>query len=107
MKAPKTVPGHLLSTYEGAAPGLTDEASRNAVRSLLLRHAAVFFKDDNDLGLTHLTEHVIETGNARAVKQPPRRVPLAFAGEDQQAKQKLVDQGSVCPPRPLGHHPLS
>ena len=52
---------------------------------LLKKFKDSFSKDEYDLGLTHLTEHIIETGNARPVKQPPRWLPMAFAGEDKEA----------------------
>jgi hypothetical protein len=29
-----------------------------------------------------LVEHTIDTGDAKPVKQPPRRVPIAFAEEE-------------------------
>ena len=51
----------------------------------------VFPKDERDLGLTHLAKHAIRPGDAAPIKQPPRRVPLAYADkkkaiEEQQAK---------------------
>ena len=42
---------------------------------------------DTDLGLTNLVEHHIETGDAKPLKQPPRRVPMAYAEDE----KKLID----------------
>ena len=35
----------------------------------------LFAEDCNDLGLTDLMEHTIDTGNAKPIKQAPRRLP--------------------------------
>ena len=44
---------------------------------------------------THLAEHCIETGDARPIRQPPRRVPMAFAGEEKEAIEQLIKQGVI------------
>ena len=67
------------------------------IHSLLLKHENVFSKDDYDLGHTNLVEHTIDTGNAKPIKQPPRWVPIAFAGEECKALEKLHAQGVICP----------
>jgi hypothetical protein len=46
--------------------------------------STIFF---SDLGLTNLVEHHIETGHAKPLKQPPRRVPRAYAEDE----KKLID----------------
>ncbi|VDI59522.1 Hypothetical predicted protein [Mytilus galloprovincialis] len=45
-----------------------------------------------DLGLTNLTEHCID---ARPVKQPPRRVPLAYANEEKKLVDHILQQGII------------
>ena len=67
------------------------------IAGLLHDFQCVFSKDENDLGYTHLVEHEIDTGDAKPVKVPPRRMPLAFAGEDLNAIQKLQAQGTIRP----------
>ena len=51
--------------------------------------------------MTHLTAHPINTGSAEPVKQPPRRVPLAYATAEKQAiedlKAKKVIRPSISP----------
>ena len=42
-------------------------------------------------------EHTIDTGDSRPVKQPPRRMPLAFAKEDHKAIEKFTKQGGLQP----------
>ena len=64
---------------------------------MLIRYADVFSKNDTDLGLTHLTEHAINTDGAKAIKQRPRLVPMAFANEDKKAMETLLEQWSIRP----------
>lgn len=52
-----------------------------AVREMLYRHLSMFSTGDHDLGRTHLTLHPIDTGDAKPVKLPPRRVPLHLQQE--------------------------
>jgi hypothetical protein len=55
------------------------------IADLLNKFANTFSRDDNDLGLTKLIEHSIDTKDAKPVKQSPRRVPMAFAAEEKKA----------------------
>ena len=45
--------------------------------------------------LTTITEHAIETGDARSVKQAPRRPPMALVSEGKKAIDKLLRQGVI------------
>ena len=54
-----------------------------------------FSKHEWDIGLTNLTEHPINTGDAKPVKQPPRRVPLAYAAEEKKAIEDLKAKGVI------------
>ena len=56
-----------------------------------------FSRDKTDLGRTHLGKHYIHTNNAKPVKLPPRRVPLAFEGEEKAAIEQLVQPCSIRP----------
>jgi hypothetical protein len=47
---------------------------------------------DDDLGTTHLLEHTINTGSSKPLKQPPRRVPLAFANEEKLVIEQMERQ---------------
>ena len=69
------------------------------IRKLLLQYPDVFSKNDYDLGETHLVEHMIDTGDAKPVAQPPQRVPLAFADEEKKQIGKMLEAGLVRPLR--------
>jgi hypothetical protein len=75
------IPDHLVKLYENACEGRTREENM-VTKGVLLKYRDTFSKEEDDVGLTHLAEHSIDTGNARPVKLPPRRVPLAFAEEE-------------------------
>ncbi|CAG2222543.1 unnamed protein product [Mytilus edulis] len=88
------VPTHLRSLYDDAANNRPED-EQEAIVSLLQKYSAAFSVNDTDLGLTHLVEHTIDTGEAKPVKQPPRRVPLAFANDERKAITQMLDQGII------------
>lgn len=96
LQTENPLPEHLQTLYLDAATDC-NESQQDQVAALLLEFAEVFSKNGEDLGLTHLTEHSIETGDSRPFKQPPHRVPAAFAGEDKKAIEKLQRQGVIRP----------
>jgi hypothetical protein len=73
------------------------------VRLLLVKYADLFAKSDIDFGKTHLVEHDINTGDARPIRQPPRRVPIALQPEMDKEIQRMLDTGDIKP----GHSPWS
>ena len=86
---------HLQELYEASEK--QGDLEREELAKILLEFQNVFSTDSTDLGRTHLCKHSIETNNARPVRLPPRRVPLAFEGEDRKAIEELVKQGSIRP----------
>ena len=93
---PEPVPSHLTGLYEKSSAGLKAE-EKEKLKALLVKFQDTFSKDEWDLGLTHLTAHPINTGNAEPVKQPPRRVPLAHAAAEKQAIEDLKAKGVIRP----------
>ena len=83
---------HLLTMYEQATANLSSQECKKVAQTLI-KFQDTFSKDELDLGVTHLTEHSIKTGDAQPVKQPPRRVPLAFAGAEKKAIEDLKAKG--------------
>ena len=88
------VPEHLRDLYQRATRGL-DAAGKQKVADLLSRFQDTFSKGEWDIGLTDLTEHEIPTGDAKPVKQPPRRVPLAHAADEKKAIDDLKAKGVI------------
>ena len=92
---PVKIPPHLQELYEASEK--QGDLEREELAKVLLEFQDVFSTDSTDLGKTHLGKHSIETNNARPVRLPPRRVPLAFEGEDCKAIEQLLKQGSIHP----------
>ena len=90
----ESVPEHLISLYEKSSEGLKSD-EKEKLQQLLVKFQDSFSRNEWDLGLTHLAEHPIETGDAAPVKQPPRRVPLAYAADEKQAIEDLKAKGVI------------
>ncbi|VDI33903.1 Hypothetical predicted protein [Mytilus galloprovincialis] len=88
------IPPHLLEVFEKAQSGRTKDEIVE-IASLLHDFEDIFSKNEDDIGLTHLIEHSIDTGTAKPVKQPPRRVPLAFADKEREIVQQMERQGII------------
>ena len=88
------IPDHLATLYEKSTAG-KNNYERNIVASLLNKYSDTFSRDEWDIGLTNLTEHSIDTGDASPVRQRPRRVPLAFAAEEKSAIDDLMKKGVI------------
>ena len=88
------VPSHLTTLYNETTKELSDN-QKQRVAQLLHRFKDSFSRDEWDLGLTHLTSHAIKTEGAEPVKQPPRRVPMAYAADEKKAIEDLMAKGVI------------
>ena len=88
------VPDHLKDMYTEVSQDCSPE-EQQVIAKLLCKFSDTFSKNETDLGLTTLVEHSIDTGDAKPVKQPPRRVPMAFASEEKKLIDKMQDQGII------------
>ena len=85
----ETLPGPLRELWERSAEQLTEEES-HAVAKLLHRHKDIFSLSEQDLGRTKMITHHIDTGNARPIKQQPRRAsPAKHVEIDRQVEDLL------------------
>ena len=74
------IPEHMKDMYDRASAGVGEDEAV-ALKLLLIKYRGVFAEHDMDLGDFSAVKHVIDTRDARPVKQRPRRTPLAFEGE--------------------------
>ena len=88
------VPEHLKSLFDRSTGGKTDH-EKAVVAGLLKKYKSTFSKSEWDIGLTNLTEHPINTGDAPPIKQRPRRVPMAYAEEENKAIEDLLQKGVI------------
>ena len=91
------LPAHLEQLCSQACQGRpSDEAE--IITNLLLKHHYAFSRDKFDLGKVDpiYGVHSIDTGDAKPVHCPPRRVPLAFADEERKVIETMEKQGIIC-----------
>ena len=81
------MPSHLVDLFEKSKVGL-DVESVSQLKRLLISEQDTFSKNSTDIGITDLVEHKIDTGNAKPIKQAPRRIPLAKL---ESARQEIKD----------------
>ena len=55
----------------------------------------MFAKSPDDLGCTNMVQHAINTGDARPMKQNPRRPPQAFAEEEEAIIKRQLAAGVI------------
>ena len=80
------LPEYLKKMYDDGCENLSvDQAGKFA--KLLVNYVDVFASTDKDIGRTNITKHTIDTGNAKPIKQRPRRLPIHKQGE----VDKLID----------------
>ena len=88
------IPEHTKDMLDRAsAGGGEDEAV--ALKLLLIKYRGGFAEHDMELEYFSVVKHVINTNDARPVKQRPRRTPLAFEGEEEKNTKKLLGAGII------------
>ena len=95
-KGEQILPEHLDELYEKASEGLHEKDSV-LVKEMLCKYQDVFSKDDKDLGRTSLVQHHIETGDAKPIKQAPRRLPPYHRREVERQVLDLLERGLIEP----------
>jgi hypothetical protein len=88
------IPAHLQELYERWIKSL-DEEQAVVLKQLLREYADVFAKDDHDLGLLCGVKHRIDTEDAKPIKQPMRRTPLGFEGEEERHLTSMLRNSSL------------
>ena len=77
---------------ESTTPGV------NKLSVLLENYADVFVNGPNDpLGCTRDTEHVIDTGDSRPIKQRPYRIPVHLQAVVNQQVEDMLERGLIRP----------
>ena len=93
-REPCKIPTHLTELYQSTIAALSASQSREAA-ALLVQNQSVFASSSEDLGRTSLVEHEIDTGEARQIKQRPRRTPIAFRGEEEKEIEAMLQKGVI------------
>ena len=92
------IPEYLQDLQGRASQELDpEEHDEEELASLLMEFADVFAKDDLDVGHFTSVTHSIDTGNARPIRQPPRRTPLGFQEEEEKHLHQMLEAGIIQP----------
>ncbi|CAC5374211.1 unnamed protein product [Mytilus coruscus] len=94
----RQLPDYLLVVYESCQVNL-DKAQSEKFKDFLIECSNIFSKSSEDIGLTDLVEHTINTRNHPPVLQRPRRIPLARIKDAEAEIQKMVKQDIIEPLR--------
>ena len=88
------VPEFVRDLVNGSHSSLSDSFRRTLV-DILCSYEDVFSKSENDLGLTDIVTHQIDTGNARPIRQPLRRYPPAHVEAISEHVDTMLAQGTI------------
>ncbi|KAJ8414470.1 hypothetical protein AAFF_G00053400 [Aldrovandia affinis] len=64
---------------------------------LLTEFKGIFALTDAEIGRTHLVHHQIDTGDARPIRSPPRRLPMAYREAAECAIDEMQHAGIIEP----------
>ena len=88
------LPDHLVDLYERSSQHLNDQEKSEFV-DLLCKYQNVFSQSSEDIGLTNLVKHRINTGDAVPIRQPPRRLPFGKRAIEKQEIETMLDRGVI------------
>ena len=93
----KTKVPEFIKKMVESIDGSISESASIALESILMSYLDVFSQGENDLGLTDIIMHYIDTGDAKPVRQPLRRFPPAHIESISQHVDTMLEQGVIEP----------
>ncbi|MEW8547985.1 MAG: retropepsin-like aspartic protease/reverse transcriptase, partial [Candidatus Thiodiazotropha sp.] len=90
------LPEHLRPLLENVSQELNTE-EKQQFASLLSEFQDIFMSPDGQLGRTHVASHSIDVGNAKPIKIPPRKCPLAQREIIDTELDKMLSQNVIEP----------
>ena len=90
------LPSHIEPLFHRCVDNLTT-TEKDELHQLLCQFSELFSTGPNDLGCTDLVRHEIHTGDARPIRQPPRRLPLARREEAEAILSEMRDHRVIEP----------
>ena len=99
------LPEYLREMWERSSTHLTPDESEK-VAKLFIEYQRVFSKSVEDIGQTHVVQHKIFTGDAKPIKQMPRRLPFGKREIEKQEVQKMLQRGIIEPSQSAWSSPV-
>ena len=90
------MPEHLQPLIDEVSPELSPE-EKEAFKSLISEFQDIFMGPDKKLGQTDLAFHKIDVSEARPIKIPPRKCPLAQREIIEEELDKMLEQKVIEP----------
>ena len=92
------LPSHVQELFDETCKreSLSPKVSKG-LQDLLRKYDDLFARDSGDLGRTTLVQHSINTGDAKPIRQPPRRVPIALQPELEKEVKNMLEKGVIEP----------
>ena len=102
---PQNVPSHLQDLYENSVSSLNQQ-QKVKLADLLVKYQDAFAKTKTELGKCSVLKHRIDTAKAAPVRQPLRRTPQGFEGEEEKYLQEQLASGAIQPSSSAWSSPL-
>ena len=90
------LPVHLQPLIDGVSTTL-GHTEKHKLSSLLNEYQAVFMAPDGKLKRTTVAEHYINTGDAKPIRVPCRRIPMFKSPIIQKEIEKMLEQDVIEP----------
>jgi len=92
------VPEHLRELFdETVERSQLSPSNQQYLAEVLRRNSSAFATGPMDIGFCDAIQHDIETGDAKPIKQPPRRPPLAARDEKDKQLDEMLETGVIEP----------
>jgi len=75
----------------------SNDQSCRRLAEVLRRNSTAFATGPMDIGFCDAIQHDIETGDAKSIKQPPRRPPLAARDKEDKQLDEMLETGIIEP----------
>ena len=90
----ESMPEYLQELFNESSENL-DASQKSKLRQMLLKHDNVFARHKYDLGYTDIVEHKIDVGNAKPIKQAPRRLPIHQREIERKQVREMLEHGII------------
>lgn len=102
---PGSLPTHLQELLQNSSDELTSE-NKQKLEELLIEFQDIFVGPDGKLGQTGIVKHTINTGTAKPVRVPPRRIPTALKPVVEKELDSMLRKGVIEPSNSAWSSPI-
>lgn len=90
------LPSHLLPLIENTSKTIS-KVQKASLSQLINQYSDIFVGPDGQLGQTSLSEHAINTADAKPIKLPPRRLPIHMKEQAEKEIDKMLQNDIIEP----------